>query len=197
MSRSHRRSTSGGISDSFPIVILLACLTWTNKALMVRVERWATITMLVVGGMVAMVAIIKLIKRVKSWRRVHRHDIEKIDHMTGLEFEQYVANLLKTHGYKHVKLTEKYDLGIDIIAEKDGIRWGIQVKRYNGLVGASAVRQVVTALKKYECDKAMVVTNSVFSRTAQKLAEINNCVLVDRVKLFQENGSIKTGVKVV
>ena len=87
---------------------------------------------------------------------------------------------LKSQGYKHVRLTEKYDLRVDIIAEKDDIGWGIQVNRYKGLVKADAVRQVVTALKFYNCDRPMVVTNSSFSQTAKELAGSNGCVLVDR-----------------
>lgn len=108
-----------------------------------------------------------------------------IDNMTGLEFERYIANLLKHHGYTNVRLTEKYDYGVDIIAEKDGIRWGIQVKRYSGLVKADAIRQVVTALKKYDCDRAMVITNSTYSMVAKDLASFNNCVLIDREILLQ------------
>ena len=99
--------------------------------------------------------------------------------MTGLEFEKYVAKYLKNQGYK-TKLTEKYDLGIDIVAVKDGIRYGVQVKRYKGVVGANAVRQAVTALNLYECDRAMVITNSYFSKTAIILARSNACFLVDR-----------------
>jgi restriction system protein len=108
-----------------------------------------------------------------------------IDKMTGLEFERCIAGLLKKQGYISVKLTEKYDYGVDIIAVKDGITWGIQVKRYSGLVKADAVRQVVTALKKYDCDKAMVITNSTYSMVAKDLANCNNCVLIDRKYLFQ------------
>jgi restriction system protein len=103
-----------------------------------------------------------------------------IDIMTGLEFERYIAKLLKTKGYNHIKLTEEYDYGIDIIAIKDGATWGIQVKRYSGLVKAIAVRQVVTALKKYHCDRAMVISNSTYSKVAKELARSNECVLVDR-----------------
>ena len=73
-----------------------------------------------------------------------------------------------------------YDTDVDIIATKDNIRWGIQVKRYSGLVKAEAVRQVVTGLRVYGCDRAMVITNSVFSRVAIQLANSNECVLVDR-----------------
>jgi restriction system protein len=105
--------------------------------------------------------------------------------MNGLEFEYYIAELLRKNGFHKVSLTEKYDLGIDIIAEKDGIHWGIQVKRCSGLVRANAVRQAVTGLNIYGCDQAMVITNSTYSATARRLANANNCVLVDRTGLNQ------------
>ena len=103
-----------------------------------------------------------------------------VDTMDGIAFEKYVANLLEQQGYSNISLTEQYDYGVDIIATRDGICWGIQVKRYSGLVKAEAVRQVVTGLRVYGCDRAMVITNSVFSRVAVQLADSNDCVLVDR-----------------
>lgn len=111
--------------------------------------------------------------------------LSDVDAMDGLDFEKYVANLLKQQGYSNVSLTEQYDYGVDIIATRDGIRWGIQVKRYSGLVKAEAVRQVVTGLRVYGCDRAMVITNSFFSRVAVQLADSNNCVLVDRKNLSE------------
>jgi restriction system protein len=108
----------------------------------------------------------------------------RIDTMTGLDFEKYVAKLLETQGYSYIGLTEKYDLGVDIIAYKDGSRWGIQVKRYSYMVKAEAVRQVVTALKSYQCDRSMVITNSTYSKVARRLADSNGCVLVERGKLL-------------
>jgi restriction system protein len=51
------------------------------------------------------------------------------------------------------------------------------------MVKIEAVRQVVVALKLYKCDKAMVVTNSFFSRPAKKLAASQDCVLVERNQL--------------
>lgn len=106
--------------------------------------------------------------------------LQDIDSMDGVSFEHYVAQLLIEQGYANVSLTEHYDYGVDIIAEKDGIRWGIQVKRYSGLVKAEAVRQVVTGLRLYGCDRAMVITNSTYSNVARRLAEGNDCVLIDR-----------------
>lgn len=71
------------------------------------------------------------------------------------------------------------------MAEKDGIRWGVQVKRYGQMVKADAVRQVVTGLRLYGCDRGMVVTNSTFSRVAIELAKGNDCVLIDRGSLHK------------
>lgn len=117
--------------------------------------------------------------------------LTQVDTMDGLEFEKYIANVLKHQSYTNIKLTEKYDYGIDIIAVKDGIRWGIQVKRYSGLVKANAIRQVVTGLSFYNCDRAMVITNSVFSKVAVKLANSNDCILIDRSGLARMGIDLK------
>jgi restriction system protein len=98
-------------------------------------------------------------------------------------FEEYIVGLLERCGYRNVSLTGQYDYGVGIIAEEDCIRWGIQVRRYSGLVKADAVRQIVTGLRPYGCDSAMVITNSTFSEVAKRLADGNDCILIDRVGL--------------
>jgi HJR/Mrr/RecB family endonuclease len=120
-----------------------------------------------------------LIKFLIKLRRYIKYKLSHVDAMTGLEFEKHVAKYLRDQGYK-TKLTEKYDLGIDIVAVKGGIRYGVQVKRHKGVVGANAVRQAVTALNLYDCDRAMVITNNYFSKTAIRLALSNDCILLDR-----------------
>lgn len=126
--------------------------------------------------------VMRLVVRIYRFvcRVITNHMLSDVDTMDGLDFEKYAANILKKQGYSNITLTEKYDYGVDIIATKNGIRWGIQVKRYSGLVKAEAVRQVVTGLRVYGCDRAMVITNSVFSNVAIKLAKSNGCVLIDR-----------------
>jgi restriction system protein len=108
-----------------------------------------------------------------------------IDSMSGVEFEKFIAQILKSRGCKSVELTERYDLGVDVIAVKNGVTWGIQTKRYSGLVGIDAVRQSVSALNKYKCDRAMVITNSPagFSRPAVELAKSNHCIMIGRKEL--------------
>jgi restriction system protein len=143
------------------------------------------ILLLTLLGAISLLIVYKSIKKMKTWRSNRNPSMTAIDNMTGIEFERYVARLLKSKGYNNIRLTEEYDYGIDIIAVKDGITWGIQVKRYSGLVKANAVRQVVTALKKYNCDRAMVISNSTYSEVAKDLARSNECVLVDRKGLLE------------
>lgn len=136
-----------------------------------------SINQIITYGAVVWVGFIGIRLIYKRFRKRSRYS--NVSMMSGLEFERYVANLLWQKGFTNIRLTEKYDLGVDIIAHKDGIVWGVQVKRCNGLVKAHAVRQVVTALPFYGCDRAMVIT----SRPAIILAESNNCVLLDHVAI--------------
>jgi len=168
------RSRTYGNDLAFPIVILVGAAAWTHRSQLVHIANIAL-------GVTVCLLLLKL-----TWKIIHRrHRIwrKDVDTMGGLDFEKYVAELLRANGYRNVSLTERYDFGVDIIAEKDGVRWGIQTKRYAGLVKASAVRQVVTGLKLYDCDRAMVITNSTYSAVARRLANANDCVLVDRAGL--------------
>lgn len=133
-----------------------------------------------VGYTAALAILIRALRVYQQYRQRHVLDITGVDAMDGTDFEHYVASLLTAQGYDDVKLTERYDLGVDIVANKNGIRWGIQAKRHSGLVKASAVRQVVTALKHYHCDRAIVITNSTYSKVATRLANSNDCILIDR-----------------
>ncbi len=97
---------------------------------MTRIEYLMPIVLLAVVATILPPTSTKLVNRIWKHRRLHSSSMASIDNMTGLEFEKYVARLLKSQGYKHIRLTEKYDLGVDITAEKVSIRWVIQVKRY-------------------------------------------------------------------
>ncbi len=173
-----RYSKSQDSDLSFIFIIVVGAAAWRHKVELVRIGYIA----------LAVTAIALLLNFLIRQFLHRRNSTTNIDFMTGLEFEAYIAELLKQNGFRKVKLTERYDFGIDIIAEKDDVRWGIQVKRHTGLVKANAVRQVVTALRIYRCDRAMVITNSTFSNVAQRLAHANDCVLVDRRGLRKLSG---------
>ena len=173
-----RYSKSQDNDLSFIFTILVGAAAWQHKAQLVRIA-YVALALTVIALLLSF-----LIRRLPP----RRNSPIDIDFMTGLEFEHYIAGLLRENGFRKVKLTERYDFGVDIIAEKDEVRWGIQVKRHEGMVKANAVRQVVTALRLYGCDREMVITSSTYSKVAQRLALANDCVLVDRKGLLRLNG---------
>ena len=100
--------------------------------------------------------------------------------MTGIEFEDFLGELLKKRDYK-VNLTQgSNDQGADLIIERFEERTAIQAKRYKGNVGNSAIQEIVAAKSHYNCDYAIAITNSNFTRSARELAVSNNVQLWDR-----------------
>lgn len=108
-----------------------------------------------------------------------------IDVMSGVEFENFVADLFEKMGYKTFVTKASNDQGIDIVATKNDVRFAIQAKCYSGVVGNHAVMEAVAGMKFYNADKCMVVTNNNFTKSARELAQKNNVELWDR-KVLQE-----------
>lgn len=118
-----------------------------------------------------------------------------IDNFEGFEFEEFCAKLLKFNGYENIIITQKsVDYGIDIIAEKDKVKYAIQCKRYNGKVGNDAIQEAMTGKDYYGCNVAVVLTNSKFTHNAQKLANATGIILWDRdvLRNMIEKNKIKT-----
>ena len=106
------------------------------------------------------------------------------DYMTGEDFEVYVAMILQQIGFVNVQLTKgSGDQGVDIIAEKDGVKYAFQCKRYDKPVGSKAVQEVFAGKFFYHCHAAVVVTNNYFTQSAKELSNENGVVLWDRDKL--------------
>jgi HJR/Mrr/RecB family endonuclease len=93
---------------------------------------------------------------------------------------------LERQGYRNVhNIRGSGDFGVDVIADKDGVRYAIQVKRYRGKVSRRAVSDAVAGKYQFKCDAAMVVTNSYYTAGAQELAASADCFLIDRDTLAQ------------
>ena len=107
--------------------------------------------------------------------------IKNFDYMDGYEFETFCSDILVKLGYTNVTVTQSSaDQGIDVLAEKDGVRFAIQCKRYSGTVGNKAVQEAYAGCKFYDCHVPVVMTNSHFTDSAKQLAEKNNVLLWDR-----------------
>ncbi|GAX01127.1 restriction endonuclease [Secundilactobacillus silagei] len=112
------------------------------------------------------------------------NELVKIDGMTGLGFEKYVADLLKRIGYTNVATTSASgDNGLDVLAHNGNTYYGIQCKLYTTPVGNSAVQEAYSGGSYYKTDKNIVITNNYFTPNATDAAATMDVDLWDRDKL--------------
>lgn len=108
------------------------------------------------------------------------YSIDDIDIMNGSEFENFIGSMFSKMGYSAEVTKHSGDQGIDVIAEKNGKKVGIQAKCYSNSVGNSAIQEAVAGKNYYKCDRVIVVTNNTFTSSAIDLAKVNDVILWDR-----------------
>lgn len=113
------------------------------------------------------------------------YTIDDIDNMSGREFEKYLFQLFEQMGYICTLTSESNDQGLDLIVERYGKKIGIQAKCYKNKVGNNAVQEVLSGVQYYNCDEGMVITNSLFTSSADDLATKTGIVLWNRAKLME------------
>ncbi|WP_078592940.1 restriction endonuclease [Evansella clarkii] len=109
--------------------------------------------------------------------------IDKVDKMSGRQFEHFLKTLFEEKGYKATVTKDSGDYGADLILKKRGKKTVVQAKCYSSSIGLSAVQQVVAAVSFYKADEALVITNNYFTKQAKALANANKVTLIDRTKL--------------
>lgn len=131
--------------------------------------------------------LLAMFKGIKNRQNDYPISIEQndFDMMEGHDFEYFCAQLLRNNGYQNVEVTQgSGDQGIDIIAYRDGIKYGIQCKCYSSDIGNKAVQEVFAGKTYYACHVGVVLTNRYFTKSAVELAEKNGVLLWDRNKLL-------------
>ncbi len=116
-----------------------------------------------------------------AFRRGRRMEYDPYEEMEGRDFEYYCADLLKERGFLQVEVTKgSRDFGADILAEKDGVSYAIQCKRYDGPVGVHAVQEAYAGRDYYGRMVGAVMTNQYFTEPAVELATKLKIMLWDR-----------------
>ena len=127
----------------------------------------------------AFVVFIPLIHGIRA--RWKREKILPIDEMDGREFEKFCAHLLEKRGFIDVNITKASgDFGVDILAEKEGVTYAIQCKRYADPVGVKAVQEAFAGREYYDCMVGAVLTNQYFTAPAVEAAKKLKILLWDR-----------------
>ena len=116
---------------------------------------------------------------IRSVRRNRRTGV--MDEMEGHEFEYFCADLLEKQGFMDVEVTRgSGDFGVDILAEKDGVTYAVQCKRYNSPVGVEAVLRTYGGRAYYERMVGAVMTNQYFTAPAVEATKKLQILLWDR-----------------
>lgn len=132
--------------------------------------------------------------RAETLRRMLGASPEELDLMSGREFEQWICAVLETDGIPAENIRHSGDFGIDVVAEVEGNRIGIQAKRYSSGVGNDAVQQALAGSDYHNCYFAAVVTQSHFTRAAREQASRAHLplALIDRDGLGRLSSKLRT-----
>lgn len=135
----------------------------------------------------------EIIEKYKFGKLLKNISINDIDALSGVEFEQFVSNLLEFSGFNTRLTSTTGDNGIDIIARSAHYSIGFQAKLYyNHNVGNKAIQEVYSGKNYYNLHYAIAITNMRFSAPAIELAKQLKVGLIDRAGLITLlNGSKK------
>ncbi len=117
--------------------------------------------------------------------RSDRDILKLLRGMNPTEFEEYTADLFTKLGYKAYAVGRSHDGGIDVIAEKDGIKHYIQCKKFiTSKVSVGNVRDFYGAIThKLTNGQGYFITTNKFTLEAQKFAKDEPIELIDGFKL--------------
>ena len=130
-----------------------------------------------------------LVRKIKSLineknlqEAIKNTNISQVDRLNPYEFEEWVARFLRTSGFNAYSTQRSGDYGVDVIAEKNGTKIAIQVKKFSKPVGIKAVQEIIAGKYYYNCHEGWVVTTApYFTQAAKNLAQTQN------IKLFNKN----------
>ena len=102
--------------------------------------------------------------------------------------------MLRKNEFKNVEVTKgSGDQGVDVLAEKGGIKYAIQCKCYSSDLGNTPIQEVEAGRIFYGCHVGVVMTNRYFTKGAKELAEKTNTLLWDRDFLFSLSKNVALG----
>ena len=177
MGKKKRKSEPGCIATIFGYLIFVCIIALIIDLIRTHISERAKHNLMVVAIVIGVIIFISMVCTI--YRKLHRkYTLKQLDEMDGHQFEYACADILKANGYKHVKVTRSSgDFGVDIIAEKDKVRYAIQCKRYNHKLDNTPIQEVV-GNDSYHI--IPVMTNQYFTEPAKQLAQVNDIELLDR-----------------
>lgn len=139
-------------------------------------------------------------ERVRVWREEEDRKKLREDYwfsMDGHAFEHELASILRSIGWRVQVTPGSDDKGIDIFAERDGKRVGIQCKAHRNPVGPATVRELHGSAVASLCDYSILVALGGVTSGAELFAEqqgIDIWTVADVVQLHNSAMSNKASL---
>lgn len=110
---------------------------------------------------------------------------DKINYMSGVEFERFMADLLRQKGYAVQETRATGDQGVDLLLDLDDKRVAVQLKRWTGPVGNAVVAATFAGMAHYQAEEGWIITTSTFTKPARELAKSTRVRLIDGKELAE------------
>ena len=120
-------------------------------------------------------------RRIDDYVRAHQERQRSVDLgavASGQDYEALCKAELERAGWTVRTTAATGDQGADLLAERDGLTVVIQCKFYGRPVGNKAVQEAIAALGFYDGDRAAVVSDAPFTRSARQLAQASHVLLL-------------------
>jgi len=103
--------------------------------------------------------------------------------MSPEDFERYCAAVLRERKWDARVTPPSGDQGVDIVADKRGLRIVVQCKKYSKPVGNRAVQEIVAGIAHQDAQRGVVVATSGYTSSAKRLAASNAVLLLHHSEL--------------
>ena len=113
-----------------------------------------------------------------------------IDRMTGFKFEDYCAKLLKRMGYNVVQTKKTGDGGKDAYAWKDGKKYLVECKHYQGdkKIDRPKLQKLFAAMNEEEADGGIFMATCYYSKEALEYGNKYRIQTINRDQLLELAG---------
>jgi restriction system protein len=175
--RGHRARSKGVSLWPLAIVIVAFLAYVVAKRAIPYVEENALPIGLALAAVFVAVALVFVERNRRRYARWVA--LREVKLLTPMQFEEHVAEFYRQRGFKVTMTPRIGDQGIDVIAEREGRRIGIQCKLYSANVSNDAVQQVLAGKHYYQCSHAVVIASGGFTASAIELAKRSNVELLN------------------
>lgn len=127
----------------------------------------------------------KIIKILEDEMKKNAAEVKYSDQMDPYEYEHFCAEQFNNNNWTAKATQGSSDQGVDVIATKNNITLVAQCKRFKKPVGNKAVQEIVAGMKYYQANRGVVIAPNGFTKSAEKLAEANQILLIHHSEIAQ------------